>query len=67
MLGTCCRRRAALGRCQRAPVNGPLGNREKALAGYSFVAAVWIHADPELQPYVAEARAVLKRLGAEPQ
>src|SRR6266566_2415957 len=52
---------------ERARVNERLGNRAKALAGYSFVAAVWIHADPELQPYVAEARAGLKRLGGEPR
>ena len=50
---------------ERARVNERLGNHQKALAGYSFVAAVWIHADPELQPYVAEAKAGLKRLGAE--
>jgi len=52
---------------ERARVNERLGNRAKALAGYSFVAAVWMHADPELQPYVAEARAALKRLSAEPR
>src|SRR2546426_998997 len=52
---------------ERARVNERLGNRAKALAGYSFVAAVWIHADPELQPYVAEARAALARLAAEPR
>jgi serine/threonine-protein kinase len=52
---------------ERARVNERLGNRAKALAGYSFVAAVWMHADPELQPYVAEAHAALKRLGAEPR
>jgi serine/threonine-protein kinase len=52
---------------ERARVNERLGNRAKALAGYSFVAAVWVHADPELQPYVAEARAGLKRLSGEHQ
>ena len=51
---------------ERARVNERLGNRAKALAGYSFVAAVWMHADPELQPYVAEAHAGLKRLSGEP-
>ncbi len=51
---------------ERARVNDRLGNRAKALAGYSFVAAVWMHADPELQPYVAEAHAGLKRLSGEP-
>ncbi len=52
---------------ERARVNERLGNRAKALAGYSFVAAVWMHADPELQPYVAEAHAALARLAAEPR
>ena len=52
---------------ERARVNERLGNRANALAGYSFVAAVWMHADPELQPYVAEARAALKRLSTEPR
>jgi serine/threonine-protein kinase len=52
---------------ERARVNERLGNRAKALAGYRFVAAVWMHADPELQPYVAEAHAALARLAAEPR
>ena len=52
---------------ERGRVNERLGNRAKALAGYSFVAALWVHADPELLPYVAEARAALQRLGAEPR
>jgi serine/threonine-protein kinase len=42
-----------------------LGQKQKAIAAYEFVAAVWRHADPELQPYVAEAKAALQRLGAE--
>ncbi len=44
-----------------------LGQREKAIANYGFVVDVWRHADPELQPYVTEARAALKRLGGEPR
>jgi len=52
---------------ERARVNERLGNRAKALAGYSFVAAVWMHAESELQPYVAEARAAVTRLSAEPR
>jgi hypothetical protein len=51
----------------RARVNERLGNREKAIAAYRFVADVWRNADPELQPYVAEARAALKRLSGEPR
>ena len=42
-----------------------LGQKQKAIAAYEFVAAVWRHADPELQPYVAEAKAAPQRLGAE--
>ncbi len=42
-----------------------LGQREKALRGYGFVAKVWRHADPELRPYVDEARSGLQRLTAE--
>jgi hypothetical protein len=34
---------------------------------YRFTAAAWRHADPELQPYVTEARQALARLTSEPQ
>ena len=40
-----------------------LGDRRKAADCYGFVTAVWHRADPELQPYVAEAREGLARLG----
>ena len=50
---------------ERGRVNERLGNRERALAGYSLVVAAWRNADPELKPYVDEARAGLARLGAE--
>jgi len=52
---------------QRARVNERLGNKEKAITAYRFVSEVWINADPELQPYVAEAKAALKRLVGEPR
>jgi len=52
---------------ERGRVNDRLGNRDKALAAYRFVADVWRNADPELQPYVAEAKAALKRLSGEPR
>ena len=52
---------------ERGRVNERLGNRTKAVAAYRFVAAVWVHADSQLQPYVAEARAALARLSAEPR
>ena len=44
-----------------------LGERERAIGGYQFVADAWRHADPELQPYVTEARRALERLTAEPK
>jgi tetratricopeptide (TPR) repeat protein len=52
---------------ERGRVNEGLGEREKAIRAYRFVVDVWRHADPELQPYVAEARAALARLGEEPR
>jgi len=39
----------------------------EAVEEYRYVAALWRHADPQLQPYVREARAALARLGAEPR
>jgi eukaryotic-like serine/threonine-protein kinase len=43
------------------------GARELALDSYQFVAAIWHHADPVLQPYVARARAGVARLTANPK
>jgi serine/threonine-protein kinase len=40
-----------------------LGERDQAIDCYRFVTAVWLRADEALQPYVAEARASLARLG----
>jgi hypothetical protein len=48
-------------------VNDRIGNRDRAIEAYSFVAQSWRHADPELQPVVAEARAALSRLTGEPR
>jgi DNA-binding SARP family transcriptional activator len=42
-----------------------LGQVKRAAAHYRFVVDVWRHADPELEPYVREARAGLERLAAE--
>jgi serine/threonine protein kinase len=39
-----------------------LGEREKAIESYRFVTEAWRRADPELQPYVSEARDGLARL-----
>ncbi|MGH7646151.1 MAG: protein kinase domain-containing protein [Gemmatimonadales bacterium] len=52
---------------ERGRVHERLGNRATAIEAYRFVADVWIHADPELQPFVEEAKAGLKRLGGEPR
>jgi hypothetical protein len=49
---------------ERGRVNERLGNRERAIAGYTLVGEVWPHPDPELRAYVDEARAGLARLGA---
>jgi hypothetical protein len=56
---------AILWALERGRVNERLGNRDRALEAYGFVAAVWRHADPELQPIVEEARGGLRRLGGE--
>jgi serine/threonine-protein kinase len=42
-----------------------LGERRKAAEHYGFVVATWRRPDPELLPYVAEAREGLARLGME--
>jgi hypothetical protein len=49
---------------ERARVFDRLGRRDEAIASYVFVAAAWRTADPELQPYVREAREAAKRLRA---
>src|ERR1051325_4615577 len=50
---------------ERGRVAERVGEREQALRAYEFLTALWRNADPELQPYVAEAHAALKRLGSE--
>jgi eukaryotic-like serine/threonine-protein kinase len=52
---------------ERARVAERMGDREKAGHSYQYVADVWRHADPELQPYVTEAREGLGRMTSEPQ
>jgi hypothetical protein len=44
-----------------------MGEREKATRSYQYVADVWRHADPELQPYVREAKEGLSRMTSEPR
>jgi hypothetical protein len=50
---------------ERGRVAERLNDREQALRSFHTVADVWLHADPELQPYVAEARAAVQRLSGE--
>jgi hypothetical protein len=50
---------------ERARIADRLGQREAAGELYRFVAELWKKADPELQPYVAEARDRSERLSAE--
>ena len=50
---------------ERGRVNERIGNRERAVEGYSFVVKAWRNADSELQPYFEEARVALARLNAE--
>jgi len=45
----------------RARLADRLGDRAAAMRDYQFVADVWQHADPELRPYVTEAREGVKR------
>jgi len=47
---------------RRAQVAERRGIRPQAISDYSFVADAWRNADPELQPYVREARAGLARV-----
>jgi DNA-binding SARP family transcriptional activator len=42
-----------------------LGERDKATQSYQFVADVWRRADPQLQPFVVEARNALARMTRE--
>jgi serine/threonine protein kinase/tetratricopeptide (TPR) repeat protein len=54
-------------RLERARSAERLGDRETAIRWYQFVADAWRHADPELQPYVNDAREGLRRLALEPR
>ena len=54
-----------LQRLLQAQVAERLGRREEAVRSYQFVVDMWRHPDPELSPYVAEARAGLERLTRE--
>jgi serine/threonine-protein kinase len=49
----------------RGRVAERIGEPERAIQSYAYVAGMWRNADPELQPYVTEAREGLARLTAE--
>jgi serine/threonine-protein kinase len=54
-----------LARLETARAAERLGQRARAVEDYRFVLDVWRHADPELLPYLDEARAALARLSGE--
>jgi len=54
-----------LAHLERARIAERIGQRDSAVVSYGYVADAWIHADPELQPIVAEAHTGLGRLGGE--
>jgi tetratricopeptide (TPR) repeat protein len=56
---------AVLWELLRARVSERIGERELAIRSYSWVTGMWRNADPELQPYVTEAREGLARLTSE--
>ncbi len=51
---------------ERARLAERLGDRPTAVHYYQFVVQAWLHAEPELQPVVTEARAAIARLGGQP-
>ena len=54
-----------LWRLERARVAERLGQHDKAVQEYGYLADLWRTADPELRPEVEEANAALKRLTGE--
>ncbi len=56
---------AVVAALERGRVHERLGNREAAIQAFSYVADAWRSADPELQPFVAEATEALGRLTRE--
>ncbi len=51
---------------ERARLAELLGDRSTAIKYFGLVAQAWLHADRELQPVVAQARAGIMRLGGKP-
>ncbi|MGH7713532.1 MAG: hypothetical protein ACREOG_19750, partial [Gemmatimonadaceae bacterium] len=50
----------------RGHVNERLGNTRRAIDSYAYVASAWQRADPELKPYVDDARRGLSALRSDP-
>jgi hypothetical protein len=57
---------SVLAELERGRVAERLGDRARALASYRFVVEVWRAADPELRPYVEEAKRGLGRVSSAP-
>jgi hypothetical protein len=49
----------------RGRVQERIGQREQAIQSFEWVTGMWRKPDPELQPYVTEAREALARLTSE--
>jgi hypothetical protein len=56
-----------LWRLERGRVAERLGQHDKAVQEYRYVADLWRTADPELRPEVEEANAAIRRLAGEPR
>jgi eukaryotic-like serine/threonine-protein kinase len=54
-----------LGVLEQGRIAEHLGERDKAMQSYQFVIDVWRRADPQLQPFVVEARTALTRMKRE--
>ena len=50
---------------ERGRVHQRLGSTERAMDSYAFVVDAWANGDPEVQPFVQEARRALARLTGE--
>lgn len=50
---------------ERGRVLERLGNREEAIRAFSFVTDAWRNADPELRPFVEEAKTMIEALAGE--
>lgn len=48
---------------ERGRISEHMGEHENAIRAYRYVTEAWRRPDPELQPYVTEAREALRRLG----